>query len=143
MTGLAENDIRLKNRAGLVGAQIDDGAIGNVLGEQMVNPFVSGAIGNVATPPTKVATIAKTMDIDTSYARYKQGKGFGRSDLFAVIIDEIKDLKRRIGSVDEAKVSDLDGRLSALERTIGNALSASVPEKRGPGRPKAKPEGDE
>ncbi len=133
MTRLAQDDIRLKNRAGLAGTNVDDtpADIGSVVPPSEVSPIAS-------TP--RVTSIAKVMDIDAAYERYKSGKGFGRSDLFKVLIEEIKDLKRRIGGVDEARVSELDGRMSALERTIGNALTGAG-EKRGPGRAE-KEEGD-
>lgn len=146
MTRLAQDDIRMKNRAGLSGSPVvDDPEAADAaffVGSEGHTAASAGVIGNVEIPP-KVASIAKKMDLDAAYARYKNGKGFGRSDLFIVLIDEIKELKARIGSVDEARVSELDARMSALERTIGNALGAATPEKRGPGRPAKKTEGGE
>lgn len=131
MTRLLQDDIRLKNRAGLAGTKVDD--------EPGAGPVPPAEVSPIASSP-RVASIAKVIDLDAAYERYKQGKGFGRSDLFGVIIAEIKELKQRIGSVDEARVGELDGRMSALERTLGNALMASGPEKRGPGRPPKKEE---
>lgn len=128
MTRLEQDDIRFKNRAGLAGTKVDDAPT------DVGSAVPPSEVSRIATTP-RVASIAKAVDLDVAYERYKQGKGFGRSDLFKVMIDEIKDMKVRLGSVDEAKVGELEGRMSALERTIGNALTGAS-EKRGPGRPK-------
>jgi hypothetical protein len=144
MTRLLQDDIRLRNRAGLSGTGVDD--------SPGVGPAPPAEVSPIASSP-RVASIAKVVDLDAAYERYKQGKGFGRSDLFGVIIAEIKELKQRIGSVDEARVAELDGRMSALERTLGNALRpvapnglpdtpGAPPEKRGPGRPKREEQAD-
>lgn len=134
MTRLQQDDIRFKNRTGLAGTKVDDAPaeVGSVVPPSEVS--------RIATTP-RVASIAKAIDLDAAYERYKVGKGFGRSDLFKVLIDEIKELKARIGGVDEERVSELDGRMSALERTIGNALTGAS-EKRGPGRSPKKEEGE-
>lgn len=76
------------------------------------------------------------MDLDTAYERYKTGRGFGRSDLFRMIIDELKELRARIGSVDEEAVAAIDQRVSGLETVIGRALQVEQPPRRGPGRPR-------
>ena len=70
--------------------------------------------------------LPERMDLDTAYQRYRDGKGIGRSDLFRLIIDELKELNARIGSVDEKAVSGLGHRLTSLETTIGNALRLSA-----------------
>lgn len=109
------DNIRLKNRAGLA------------------TPGVA-----VAAPDELVATVqTTTLDMRKAYERYKVGKGFGRADLFLVLIEHIEDLERRIGSVDEAAVAAIEGRVSALETGIGNALRAATEDapRRGPGRP--------
>ena len=61
--------------------------------------------------------------IREAYERYKAGKGFGRSDLFLVMVEAIEELQGRIGSVDEKAVSDIGARVGSLEMTIGNALA--------------------
>jgi hypothetical protein len=153
MTRLAQDDIRMKNRAGLSGTQVSDGDANDTAAltqttysvtDEQWNSFsaTAGVLGNVKTPP-KVMPLAKKMGLRAAYERYKIGKGFGRADLFIAIIDEIEQLQARIGAVDEARVAELDARMSALERTIGNALSAATPEKRGPGRPAKKAETEE
>ena len=109
------DDIRLKNRAGLA------------------TPGVA-----VAAPDEPAVTVQTTaLDMRKAYERYKIGKGFGRADLFLVLIEHIEELERRIGSVDEAAVSVIEARVTALETGIGNALRASAdePPRRGPGRP--------
>lgn len=137
MTRLAQDDIRARNRAGLAVTVVDDG-IDNSAVYNSEPVTITTDFGTYTSVPGKVAPITKAMDLDAAYARYKAGKGFGRSDLFIVIIDEIKALKARIGAVDEAKVAELDGRMSALERTLGNAIAGTA-EKRGAGRPKKEP----
>ena len=64
--------------------------------------------------------------LDEAYAKYKDGKGLGRADMFGLVIDAIKELQARIGGVDEAAVSGLDVRVSGLETVIGNALAKAV-----------------
>lgn len=66
--------------------------------------------------------MADPKTIDEAYERYKTGKGFGRQDLFAFMIKDMKELQQRIGSVDEERVQELAERLTALETTLGNAL---------------------
>ena len=58
------------------------------------------------------------------YQRYKEGRGFGRGDLYALIISKINELERRIGSVDEAAVQAIEQRVASLETVIGHALQA-------------------
>lgn len=105
-----KDDVRARNRSGLANVAR--------LASEALNASGAGS-GTILT-------------LDDAYERYKIGKGFGRADLFAVVIDAIKDLQARIGSVDEAAVKAIDDRCSALERVIGNALAQ---ERRGPGRP--------
>lgn len=89
-----------------------------------------------------------------AYERYLTGKGFGRSDLFGVLVTALEQFEARLGGVDEAAVNDVRHRVESLETVIGNALRPSMPvadmtpkfarmnegdiqqEKRGPGRPK-------
>ena len=62
------------------------------------------------------------LTLDEAYARYKENRGVGRADLFALMITAIKEMQARIGNVDEAAVAVLDNRVSSMETTIGNAL---------------------
>lgn len=78
--------------------------------------------------------------LETAYERYKNGKGIGRQDMFGLIIDELKALTARIGSVDEVAVASIEKRVGSLETVIGNALrqsgeNATPTPKRRPGRP--------
>lgn len=110
-------DIRMKNRAGLIGTQ----------------PTSAPSL----PPAAPAVTMATAIPLEVAYERYRIGKGFGRSDLFRVIIDEIQELKRRIGGVDEAAVQAIGDRVTAMERVIGNAMSAHIAPEPAPrrGRP--------
>lgn len=63
--------------------------------------------------------------LDEAFERYKSGKGLQREGMFMFIIAALKELQARIGAVDEAAVHAIEERLSAMETTIGNALSRS------------------
>lgn len=112
-------DIRMRNRAGLTGTEPIPQAPSITLGRATVE------------------AMATAIPLETAYERYKAGKGFGRSDLFRVIIDEMQELKRRIGGVDEAAVQAIGDRVTAMERVIGNAMSARIEPESAPrrGRP--------
>lgn len=94
-------------------------------------------MNDVAKETEEKHVIGIRMDLDQAYARYQSGKGFGRADLFRLLIDEVKELQRRIGAVDEAAVTALTARVAGLESIIWNAMQAPkiVEPKRKPGRP--------
>ena len=98
-------EIRDKNRAGIP----DSGSISPPTQEMRIIPFE-----------------VPELSLDEGYRRYKEGRGFGRGDLYALIIDEIKELQRRIGSIDEAAVRGIEQRVASLETVIGKALTSRV-----------------
>lgn len=81
-----------------------------------------GVAAQAVPAPTRPPTIPLTLR--ETYDRYKTGKGIGRQDLFGKMVDEIEALQKRIGSVDEAAVSELANRITGLESVIWNALKA-------------------
>lgn len=59
------------------------------------------------------------------FEKYKAGKHIGRQDMLGLLLEEICELKRRIGAVDEAAVTALNERLAAHELVVGNAIKAA------------------
>ena len=74
------------------------------------------------------------------FEKYKAGKYIGRQEMMGILLDEICELKRRIGAVDEAAVAALNERLAAHELVVGNALRAAEGGDEEPGRLSMEPQ---